>query len=201
MRSRTRAFIGLVSILALAPAVWAADAAHGDGKISPFTGDLGNAIWTLLIFGLVLFVLGKFAWGPILTGLQRRERFIRESLETAKRDREAAEARLREYEQKLAEAREEASRLVEEGRRDAEVTRRKIEEEARAASEAMIERAKREIGVARDTALRDLYETSAELATSMASGILRRQITPEDHSRMVQDALAQLQGRVGSNGG
>jgi F-type H+-transporting ATPase subunit b len=193
--------IGIVSILALAPAVWAAEAAHGEGKISPFAGNLGNAIWTLLIFGLVLFVLGKFAWGPILTGLQRRERFIRESLETAKRDREAAEARLREYEQKLAAAREEASRLVEEGRRDAEVTRRKIEEDARASGDAMIERAKREIGVARDTALRDLYETSAELATSMAGTILKRQITPEDHSRMIQDALAQLQGRTGRNGG
>jgi F-type H+-transporting ATPase subunit b len=193
--------IGIVSILALAPAVWAAEAAHGEGKISPFAGNLGNAIWTLLIFGLVLFVLGKFAWGPILTGLQRRERFIRESLETAKRDREAAEARLREYEQTLAAAREEASRLVEEGRRDAEVTRRKIEEDARASGDAMIERAKREIGVARDTALRDLYETSAELATSMAGTILKRQITPEDHSRMIQDALAQLQGRTGRNGG
>lgn len=201
MRLRTSLSIGVTSILVLAQSVWAADAAHGEGTISPFAGNVGNAIWTLLIFGLVLVVLGKFAWGPILAGLQRRERFIHDSLSTAKRDREAAEARLREYEAKLASAREEASRLVDEGRRDAEVVRRKIEEEARASGEAMIERAKREIGVARDTALRDLYETSAELASTVAGSILKRQISPEDHAQMIQDALAQLQGRSGRNVG
>lgn len=189
MRLRTSVSIGVMGILVLAQAAFAAEA-HGEGAVSPFTGNLGNAIWTLLIFGLVLYVLGRFAWGPILTGLQRRERFIYESLETAKRDREAAEARLKEYEHRLAAAREEASRIVEEGRRDAEVTRRKIEEEARSASDAMIERAKREIGVARDTALRDLYDHSADLATSMAMAVLKRQISQEDHSRMIQEALA-----------
>jgi len=165
---------------------------HGAETFNLFAGNLGTAIWTLLIFVLVLYVLGRFAWGPILAGLQRRERFIRESLETARQDREAAEARLREYEQKLAAARDEASRIVEEGRRDGEVTRRKIEEEARAAGEAMIQRAKREIGVARDTALRELYEKSAELATGMAGSILKRQLAPEDHDRLVQEALAEL---------
>ncbi len=197
MRIRTSLPIGVTGMLVLTQSVLAAEAGHGEGPISPFAGNLGNAIATLVTFGLVLWVLGKFAWGPILAGLQRRERFIHESLETAKRDREAAEARLREYEQKLAAARDEASKLVDEGRRDAEVVRRKIEEEARASGEAMIERAKREIGVARDTALRDLYERSAELATTMAGSILKRQIAPEDHSRMVQDALGQLKDKKG----
>ncbi len=73
----------------------------------------------------MLFVLGKFAWGPILSGLQARENFIRESLETAKRDRDEAEARLREYEERLATARAEATAIVDEGRRDAEVVKRR----------------------------------------------------------------------------
>lgn len=199
MKLRMSLPIGVMSMLVLAQAAFAAEAAHGEGKISPFAGNLGNAIWTLLIFLLVLWVLGKFAWGPILAGLQRRERFIRESLETAKRDRESAEARLREYEQKLAAAREEASKLVEEGRRDAEAVRRKIEEDARVSGDAMIERARREIGVARDTALRELYEHSAELATSMAGSILKRQISPEDHQRLIQDALTELQQKQSQN--
>lgn len=184
---------GCVLMGLTASAALAADP-HG-GAVSPFTGNLGNAIWTLLIFVLVLVVLGKFAWGPILSGLQRREKFIAESLETARHDREAAEARLREYEEKLATAREEASRIVEEGRRDAETVKRKIEDDARAAGDAMIERAKREIAVARDTALRELFDRSSELATNMATSILKRQVTPEDHSRMVQDALAELKDR------
>ena len=146
---------------------------HGDAPINPLSGNLGNAIATLVIFVLVLVVLSKVAWKPILEGLQRRERFIRESLETAKRDREAAEARLHEYEQKLLAAREEASRIVDEGRRDGENVKRQIESDARAAGDAMLERAKREIGVARDS-------------------ILKRQVSAEDHAQLIQEALAGL---------
>lgn len=159
---------------------------------SPFAGNLGNAIWTLTIFVIVLLVLGKFAWGPILAGLQRREQFIRESLSSAKSDREAAETQLREYEQRLLAAREEGSKIVEEGRRDAEVVKRRIEEEARSAGDAMIERARREIELARDTALRELYEKSADLATNVAGSILRRQLSGEDHARLVREALEEL---------
>src|SRR5947207_788837 len=64
--------------------------------LSPFAGNVGNAIWTLLIFVVVVAILGKFAWGPVLSLLQERERFIEKSLSDAKRDREQAEANLKE---------------------------------------------------------------------------------------------------------
>ena len=83
----------LLSIAASALLLAAPLAAAEGGGASPFSGDVGNAIWTLVIFLLVVLFLGKFAWGPLLKGLQSREEFIRSSLETAKRDREAAEAR------------------------------------------------------------------------------------------------------------
>lgn len=169
----------------------------GCDEMSPFAGNLGNAIWTLSIFLIVLAVLRKFAWGPILAGLQRREQFIHESLSSAKRDREAAEARLQEHEQRLLAAREEASKIVEEGRRDGESVKRKIEEDARLAGDEMIERARREIGVARDTAMRDLYERSADLATNVAGTILRRQISGEDHAQLVREALDELKQKKG----
>ena len=104
-------------------------AAHSDGP-SIFAGDLGNILWSLVTFLLVLVVLGKFAWKPILSGLQGREEFIRDSLAQAKKDREEAEARLKEYGQKLETARAEATELVEEGRRDAEAVKQTIEETA-----------------------------------------------------------------------
>ncbi len=171
-----------------------AEAAGGHGESAPnlFGGDLGNAIWTLLIFFLLLAVLGRFAWKPLLTALQNRERFIRESLEAARRDRETSEARLKEYEQRIVKAHEEATAIVEEGRRDAEAVKRKIEEESRRNAETMIERARREIGIAKDTALKELYENSANLATTIATTLLRRQITPEDHRRLVEDALEEI---------
>lgn len=165
---------------------------------SLFGGDLGNVVWTLAIFILVLVVLGKFAWKPLLSGLQRREKFIHDSLASAKRDRDEAEARLKELTEKLDRARQEASAIVDEGRRDAEAVKKRIEDEARRNGEAMIERAKREIGVARDTALRDLHEESAKLAMEMAGTVLKRQLNPEDHRRLVGEALARLKEQGGS---
>ncbi len=173
-------------------------AASGGGESNIFAGDLGNAIWTLVIFGLVLFVLGKYAWGPMLDSLQQREKFIRESLEHAKSDREAAESRLKEYEEKLTAARAEATALVEEGRRDAEEARRRIEQEARAETDKMVERAKREIGIAQQTAVKELYSASATLATELAGKVLGREVNPEDHERLISESLDEL-GNVESN--
>ena len=110
----------------------------------------------------MLVVLGKFAWGPILKALQARESFIHDALAKAKRDRDEAEARLREYEERLATARAEATAIVDEGRRDAEVVKRKIEEAAKVEADKMIERARREIQLATVTATKELYDLSGQ---------------------------------------
>lgn len=180
--------------LAMALPVLAAEAEHGGEAPSLFAGDLGNSFWTLLIFVIVLVVLGKYAWGPILNSLQTRENFIREALERAKRDRDEAEARLREYEERLATARAEATAIVEEGRRDADVVRRRIEEDAKHEGEKMVQRAKREIQIATDTATKELYQLSARLATDMASRVVGRELTTQDHERLIREAIQEIQG-------
>lgn|SRR3954471_16892701 len=166
-------------------------AAEGAGEAPPnlLSGNVGNVIWTLLIFGLVLAVLAKYAWGPILSTLQARESFIHEALAKAQRSRDEAEARLKQYEERLANARAEASAIVEEGRRDADVVRHRIEAVAKAEADKMVERARREIHLATVTATRELYELSARLATRMAEHVLRRELTPEDHERLISDAI------------
>jgi F-type H+-transporting ATPase subunit b len=182
--------IGIV--LLTAQSVLGAEDAHGGDKVNIFGGDLGVAIWTLLIFVLVVLVLGKFAWGPLLAQLQKREEFIRDSLATAKSDREAAEARLREYEQRLAKAREEASAIVDEGRRDAEEVAKRVMVEARQAARAEQDRAIREIDIARKTALKDLYDQSAQLAMTMAGSVLKREMKAADHEQLIKEALVQM---------
>jgi F-type H+-transporting ATPase subunit b len=188
--------VSLVSlVLAAAPAL-AQEAEHGGGEASsPFAGDIGNALWTLVIFGLVVFVLGKFAWGPILNALQARETFIREALETAKRDRDEAELRRKEYEDRLAHARAEATALVDEGRRDALVTKQRIEEEAQREADKRLERAKREIQIATETATKELYQLSTRLATEMAGKVIGRELTPQDHERLIAESLDGLNSR------
>jgi len=192
----------LFLLAALTPTIAAlpALAAEGAGEAPPslFAGDLGNSIWTILIFVLVLVILGKFAWGPILSTLQTRESFIHEALAKAKADRDAAEARLREYEERLATARAEATAIVEEGRRDAEAVKRKIEEEAKHASDQAIERAKREIHMATDAATKDLYRLSAKLATDLAARVIGRELTPQDHDRLIAEAIDGIASGPGS---
>jgi F-type H+-transporting ATPase subunit b len=167
-------------------------AAEGGAQGGPFEGNIGNALWTLVIFGLVVLVLGKFAWKPILGGLQQREEFIRSSLLQAKQDREAAEARLREYSEKLNSARSEATAIVEEARRDAEALKRRFQEETQAEANRTIERARREIKIAQETGVKELYTLAAQLTTQVAGKILQREIQPSDHERLIRESIQAL---------
>lgn len=190
-----RALTILISLAFAVPA-FAAEAEHGGGENNIFAGDVGNMVWTLVIFLLVVLVLGKFAWGPILSTLQARESFIHEALATAKRDRDEAEARLKEYEARLAQSRAEASAIVEEGRRDAVAVKHRIEEDARAEADKMIDRARREIQIATETATKELYQLSARLATEMAGKVIGRELTAQDHERLIAESLDGLTPRV-----
>ena len=119
-------------VLAALPAYAAEEA---EGGLSPFAGNVGNAVWTLTIFVIVVAVLGKFAWGPILKLLQDREEFIHKAVADAKRDREEAEARLKEYTDKLQAARGEAAAMLQDARRDAERLREEMTQKAKAEAE------------------------------------------------------------------
>ncbi len=178
--------------LFIAPVCAYASGGEGGETPSPFAGDLGNVIWTLVIFAAVLTVLGKFAWGPILAALQKREDFIRDSLAQAKRDREESEARLKEYTEKLEAARAEASGIVDEGRRDAEVVKQRIEDDARKEADALLERAKREIRIATDTAVKEIYDQGAAMATEVASRVIRKEVDPAVHERLIRESIEEL---------
>lgn len=167
-------------------------ASEAGGQGGPFEGNIGNALWTLVIFGLVIAVLGKFAWKPILGGLQQREEFIRASLLQAKQDREAAEARLKEYSDRLNSARSEATAIVEEARRDAEALKRSFQEETQAEANRTIERARREIKIAQETGVKELYVLTAKLTTQVAGKILQREIQPGDHERLIRESIQAL---------
>ena len=195
MRGVLRIALGCLTAL-----LFPATVLGSEGGASPnlFTGDLGNIFWSLLTFVAVLVVLGRFAWRPILAALQKREDFIRESLAQAKHEREAAERKLKEYTAQIEAARAEASAIVDEGRRDAEVLKRKLEDAAKSEAQATIERAKREIGIAKDTAVKELYGLSAKLATEMASRIIRKELNPREHERLISEAIDDLE-KVGRN--
>ncbi len=181
----------LICALVLLPASAALASSEGESP-GLFAGNLGNVIWTLITFLAVVFVLGKFAWGPILNGLKAREDFISKSIKDAEDANKRAAALLAEHEKKMDDARAEASAIVDEGRRDAEVVRKELQAKAKAEADAMLERAKREIGIARDTAIRDLYNLGSQLATDVAGKIIAKELNPADHQRLIQESIDEL---------
>lgn len=194
----TRMSLATASAFILTAPALAAE--HGD-ETNIFNADIGNFIFTLIIFGLVIVVLGKFAWRPLLKVLHERERSIRESLESARDERERAEKLLADYKAQLDQARVEATAIVEEGRRDADVVRRRILEEGREQGAELLERARREIQLATDTAIKELYDQTADLSVKVAAGIIRKELSPEDHQQLVAESLDEMKksGKVGLN--
>lgn len=177
--------------LVVAPAAYGAEEGHGEAP-SIFAGDLGTAIWTLLIFILLVIVLGRYAWRPLLKALQKREDFIRRSLEDAQRDRNEAETRLAELEARLQKAKEESAGIIDQGRKAADEVKRKIETDAQHNAQATLERAKREIELARDAAVKEIYDQAATLATEAASRIIKKEIDAAEHERLIAESIEKM---------
>ncbi len=168
----------------------------GHEKPGLFSGDTGNIIWTAIIFAGLLLVLGKYAWRPMLDALNRREQFIRQTLETAQKDRAEAERMMAEYRQMIDKSKQEAQAIIEQGRQDAETARQRLHQQAQGEAGQMIGRAKQEIQLAKQSALQDLQNLAADLSVNVASKIIQRNVTAADQQRLVEESLKQL-GKVG----
>jgi F-type H+-transporting ATPase subunit b len=174
---------------------------EGGGETNIFNADVGNFLFTLIIFGLVIYLLRRFAWNPLLDVLSKRELTIKQALEAAQREREQAERLLADYQAQLAKAREEATAIVAESRRDAEAVARKVQEQARKESEELVARARREIELATESARKELHDQASELAVMVAGRIIEKELSAADHRELVARSLREMQatGKVKTN--
>jgi F-type H+-transporting ATPase subunit b len=156
--------------------------------------DLG--IWTLVVFGALLVLLTKFAWKPIMAGLEKRENTIADKHRAAENARAEAEKLLAEIRAQRAKAAEEIAALLAEARRDADVFREA--EKARTAGDIQADRdrLKREIEVARDQALAEIWEKTVQLSTLVSTKAIGRAISADDHRRLIDESLNDLQQRI-----
>lgn len=150
------------------------------------------AIYSLVVFLLLLAILYKFAWGPIARGLEHREETIARQIEEARLASEKAAHQLQEYEARLAAATEEARQLVGQARKDAEVAKDNIMAEARQLAQKERERAVADITAAKNQALTEIAQKSVNTAVSLAGSIIRREVKPADHEALISDALGQF---------
>lgn len=156
-------------------------------------GGIINAITTLIVFLILVVVLGKYAWGPIASGLKAREDKIRQDIAEAEAARARSEATLREYQAQLAQAEQKVRELLAKANADAELIATGIKARAQQDAEETRDRTTREIDAARKDAVRQVHEQAAVLATNVAEKILRRNLNPDDQRDLVNASLDQLQ--------
>ena len=179
--------------LALPTVALAAEAADGEiSAIPKFTQAFIPALFTLIVFGVLVAVLGKQAWGPISKGLEDRENKIRRDIEEAERARMDAEAKQKEYEQRLATAEGRVRELMAQAQTDAENLQTRIKSDAEADAAERLDRAAREIEGNKDLAVTEVRAEAAALATLVAEKILKREINRDDQDRLVEESLQQV---------
>ncbi len=177
--------------LALAGRVLAATEA-GEAAPSVFAGTLAQSIAAMIVFLLLLAILWKAAWGPILKGLQDRENKIKADLEHAEAAAKDANATLAQYKQQLADAQAEVRKIIDQGRAAADRLAAQLKDQAQADITRIRQRAQRDIKTAKEQAISEVYAQTAMLATQVAGKILQRQINAEDQQRLVQESLDEL---------
>jgi len=162
----------------------------GKGDINPLEvrGDL--ALWTGVVFLLLLAVLWKYAWGPIADGLDKREKRIADEIASAEKTNVEARELLAEYQQKLAASQGEIRQMLEAARRDAEQVGQQLVDKAREEARAEHQRALAEIELATADALKELAERSAGLAVELAGKIVDARLDPTAHAGLIEQAVA-----------
>ena len=161
---------------------------------TPFTINGGLILWTLVIFGIMLFILSKTAWPAILKQVEEREARIKQQLDDAARANAEAQKLLAEYQSQMAKAKAEAQDLVAQGRLAGEKMREEMVNKGREEQEELLARARREIALERDRAVAELRKEAVELSIAAATKVIERNLDTEADRKLVQDYLASLRG-------
>ncbi|MGQ0815277.1 MAG: F0F1 ATP synthase subunit B [Gemmatimonadota bacterium] len=169
----------------------ATEAAHAESpNVFALAGNV--SFWTVVIFLLLLIILAKFAFPPILGYAAAREQRIQDALDAARRDREEAQKQLEEQRQALVKAREEGTQLISDAQKAAERVRRDLLEKARVEQEELLARAKAEIESERARAIDSLRREAVDLAIAAASKLVEKKLDTQEDRRIVTEFLANV---------
>ena len=164
---------------------------HADTSV-PMKLQTDLALWTLITFLCFLCVMKKFAWGPMIQGLDSREAKIQKAINDAEESRRKSHAMLAEYDQKLKAAEQTVQAMVAEARHDSERTSRDLLANAQREVEAIKERAKDDIRQAKDTALAEVFTQMNAQVVLATEHVLGRALQDSDQDRLVGQALAAI---------
>jgi F-type H+-transporting ATPase subunit b len=152
----------------------------------------GLMIWTLICFGITFFVLKRFAFGPVQRIIDERRQRIRQAIEEADNARAEARRLLEEHRALMQEAKQDAEEILVEARRVADSQRERMREELEADRQRRIEDTTKQIQAETRRALEQIRSEVAELALEATSRVTGKVLTDEDHRRLIEDAIREL---------
>ena len=170
----------------------AAAVQEGHAPSGPLVVNGGLVIWTLVVFGLLLYILKKWAWPPMVAAVEAREKAREDMVAEAERNRAESARLLAEHERLVAEARVSAHTLLMEAKTVAEKERALAVEKTRQEQEEILARALRDIASERDRAVEDLRREAVDLSLAAASKLLGQRLDSETDRKIVQGYLASL---------
>ena len=157
--------------------------------------DPGLFFWTIAVFLVLLYLLKRFAWGPLLAALDERQAGIRKSLDDADRAKKELEQVQQESEAILGRARSQADAIVSEARSDAAKLREDLRRQAQQEAQSIVGNAERQIQQERDRALVQIRGEAVDVSLLIASKLIRRNLTKEDNAALIDDAVRQVESR------
>jgi F-type H+-transporting ATPase subunit b len=158
--------------------------------------DPGLYIWTIVTFLVLLGLLARFAWRPLLDALEARQEVIRKSLDDARQARQELEQVKTEAAKLLSEARAEAGEIISRTRSDAARFADEMKQKARTDADALVKHAERQIEMQTARAMETIRRETVDLSVEIASKILRRSISKEDNERLIDETLKEMQSRL-----
>lgn len=157
-----------------------------------FEIDPGLFVWSIITFLLLVGLLYKFAFNPLMRMQKARQAEIHQAIHEAESLRDEAQELLANYKQQLADARQEAEAIVDRARKAGEVTKAEVLEEARLQAEAALAKARQQIERDTNQALQRIREEVADLTLSATEKVARSSLSPEDQLRLIQEAIDEI---------
>lgn len=195
MVSRSAAVVAAASFVPTASAFAAPEGAGG--PVNLLEPNAGLMIWTTVVFIGLLFVLKKFAFGPLFAAVEAREKALEDAIEGAKRDREAAAALLAEQKAALDGSRTQAQQIIADGRAVAEKMRADLLDETRKQQADMLDQARRDIEGEKVKAIADLRREAVDLAIAGAGKVIEQNLDSAGNRRIVEQFLASVSTSAG----
>jgi F-type H+-transporting ATPase subunit b len=186
-----RTFVLSAAMLLVANSAFAQEA-HEPASGGLVSLQFNLMFWTLLIFGILYFILRRFAFGPITAAVEAREKALEEAIEGARRDREAAAKLLEDHRTKLEAARDDAQKLLADGRALAEKMRQDLLEQTRREQQDLLQRARQEIDNEKQKAVAELRREAVDLALAGASKVIEQNLDSSKNRQLVESYLSSL---------